>query len=113
MDRKKIKLYKRTISAVGKHHKKSKYHYSWEFELDNIFYTIDFFHSKITRKFLLKINGIETYKTKGVSKMKFNFKFKLRKVNLEIKYSESIKKFVLYIDSYKFHSEMKSYISYI
>ena len=60
--------------------------YSWVISIDKDIYTIQFFHSKITRKFRVFINGTKTYYRKGVKPREVRYSQSIKDNKISIKY---------------------------
>jgi hypothetical protein len=66
-----------TVKEVGKLIKNSKKVFTWEFTIENTPFKLDFFHSKVSNKRRLNLNGNKILETKDyTNEFKFNFMHK-------------------------------------
>ena len=69
------------INGVGKLIKNSKIKYRWNFDLYEKVFTLDLYHSKMSKKVEIQINGNIVFKNKGLDVN--NFIYKSRKENCD------------------------------
>ena len=78
-----IKVLNYEIKEVGKHIKSTKKKYSWKLDIENKIFQIDLYHSKLTLKYEIKINGIR--KLKKQTSKPFDYYFYILKKKIRIK----------------------------
>jgi len=94
-----IKNLFRETKEVGKTIKSSKKYYIWEFDLSNKLHKVEIFHSKLSGKKKLLLDGKVLTQTKSYSH-EFTYSFKIDKHYFNVDYVGD--KFDLRIDNKKF-----------
>lgn len=87
------------ISNVGKLIKNTKKQYTWEFNIKNIQYELNLYHSLISKKHVLKLNNNILKKNKGSD---FEHSFQIENFFLNIDKDLNSKKFILKINNETF-----------
>ncbi len=95
------------VEGVGKHIKKSKLKYTWEFELASNLYVLDLYHSKLSHKFEIRLNGQHLMTKEDLKKTQFTFRTERDNFIIIVTYSKEMRKFILKINDIKFESYME------
>lgn len=99
---KKVTTYLKKIEKIGKMIPASKLKYTWVFDLNEDNFVVNIYHSRLSHKFEVRING-KLY-MRDRKKKSYKFKYEVRLKDHEIKIMQKLKanNFQLFIDKKEF-----------
>ena len=93
-----VNTHEQQLEKVGKIVPSSKLKYTWAFDIDGDQYTVNLYHSKITHKFEVRINGKIYMVDRGKSAEDFKYTTRLTNHEIKIMKPNSSESFHLFID---------------